>query len=532
MDIKKHLINIEKCLAIAASLSLIYTLAFHLQTFHMMERISNPDLLSSQWFGILFEFIIAFSCTTILFAITWPSCYLRAIIIPLSFLLASAAAYFSIEFNRVLTSDLIRDFFNVENDLTLELITEPLIIWVCASFGTSLLLLKYSPFIIKFYKTNKAYKAFLRICIALCIASIIIDMSFRSQHLTSASKNYMPFSFFVHLGKYASQTKHFSEANNNKLDLSQEFSWRYNSDKPLTVIFVIGESLRADKLFINGFQTNNTPNLASEANLISFPNFCSLYGTTKYAIPTMMTRIKTIDPEVPIPEKSFISIYKTLGFKTAWIGLQGIYGQYDHTYGSIALEASEVVEKSDIKAGIDNKKYDEYLLPIAQQFLVKQQNHNQLLVFHMIGSHWPFDKRYPDKFRIFQPVCTGAASECSDIQIMNSYNNSILYSDWVLSQLINMVKDRNAILIFSSDHGISFKEDGAFGAEASTNHPSLNVGTFIWFSDMYARNNPSKIQKIKLLHKHKLTHHNLFHSILGCSNMESKAIDPSLNLCN
>lgn len=531
MDIKKTLKSLENYLAVGTSLSIIYTIAFHLQTFYMMVRIYNTTPFSSQWLGIFSELIIALSCTSILFAISWPSHYLRTIIIPISFLFGSASAYFSIELNRLLTSDLIRDFFNVENDLTLELITPQLIAAISASLIASLLLLKYSSLIIKFYKRNKPYRIFVLFCIAISISSVILDMSFRSQHLTSASKNYMPFSFFVHLGKYALQTKKFSEANNHKLDLSKEFSWYYNQPEPMTVVFVIGESLRADKLSLNGFKTNTTPNLSSEQNLISFPNFWSLYGTTKYAIPTMMTRLSSIDPELPINEKSFISIYKALGFQTAWIGIQGIYGQYDHTYGSIALEASTVIEKSDIKAGIDNKKYDEYLLPIAEQFLQEQAHTNNLLVFHMIGSHWPFDKRYPDKFRVLQPSCTGSASNCSDIEITNSYNNSILYSDWVLGQLINMLKDRNAILIFSSDHGISLKEDGAFGAESLTNHKSLNVATFIWFSNRYAQKNPLKIEKLRLMRNERHTHQNLFHTILGCSNIESDAITARLNLC-
>ena len=153
-----------------------------------MVRIYNTTPFSSQWLGIFSELIIALSCTSILFAISWPSHYLRTIIIPISFLFGSISAYFSIELNRLLTSDLIRDFFNVENDLTLELITPQLIAATSASLIASLLLLKYSSLIIKFYKRNKPYRIFVLFCIAISISSVILDMSFRSQHLTSASK--------------------------------------------------------------------------------------------------------------------------------------------------------------------------------------------------------------------------------------------------------------------------------------------------------------------------------------------------------
>ena len=124
------------------------------------------------------------------------------------------------------------------------------------------------------------------------------------------------------------------------------------------------------------------------------------------------------------------------------------------------------------------------------------------IVLHMGGSHFAYSLRYPQEFEVFSPTLPGYSSfegqnARNSREFRNAYDNSILYSDFVLAEVIErlMKTDRSAALLYTSDHGQNLYDDEREKFMHGTVDPSrveAHVPLFVWFSDEYARRHPER----------------------------------------
>ena len=163
------------------------------------------------------------------------------------------------------------------------------------------------------------------------------------------------------------------------------------------------------------------------------------------------------------------------------------------------------------------------------------------MVLHTKGSHFNYTSRYPREFAKYQPECEGVDGACSKAQLINSYDNSILYTDAFLARIISSLKDKKAILIYTSDHGESIDENRHFHATPKPLAPieQLQVPLLFWASDAYlthpARQKAfTQLQTAAKSPPTGVGHANLFDSLLGCLGVSSNngGIDDKYNLCH
>lgn len=317
-----------------------------------------------------------------------------------------------------------------------------------------------------------------------------------------------------------------------------------NASKDLVVVLVIGESARADHFRLNGYIRNTNPFLSQEQHVISFQQTRSCTTLTRTAVPCMLTRGSEKHPEISKKETSLISIFNRAGFMTSWIGVQGARSFIDSPFLDIANEASDQIFLNTHAFFGTLRDMDS--LP----FLTEKLNHPPplLIVLHSYGSHWPYTTRYPPDYATYKPECAATSfiddianqvdkmSECykrNPQALINSYDNSIRYTDAFLHQIIERLRHRNALLIYASDHGESLGEDGRFLHGSIHASEQRNAATFFWFSDRFIASNPKAYQQAIRFSKRPLISHDiLFHSILGCAGVMSKLIDPRLDICH
>lgn len=123
------------------------------------------------------------------------------------------------------------------------------------------------------------------------------------------------------------------------------------------------------------------------------------------------------------------------------------------------------------------------------------------------------------------------ASNCEQLALVNSYDNSILYTDFFLSNLIDLLKDKNAFLLYVSDHGESLGENGYYGHGGPLIAEQTTVPFLVWMSDEFKQNHPESVASIKNYANNEISHDYVFHSILDCLNIDSDVIDKGLSLC-
>lgn len=306
-------------------------------------------------------------------------------------------------------------------------------------------------------------------------------------------------------------------------NLAFRFHARQSSGKhvPQTIIVVIGESSRFDRWSINGYARETNPYLSQEENLISFSNMITAVSATRLSVPIISTRKSAFQSLKPgFSEKSFLSAYKEAGFKTFWLSNQMSFGQFDTPTSVIAQEA-DVTQFLNLGGYTDGSSFDQILLD-PLQLALDDAAPNKLIVLHTLGNHWNYSHRYPKLYDKWQPSLLGVNKPAfTDLKnkeaINNSYDNSILYTDWFLARMILQLKEAGQLsaLMYVSDHGQTLYDGSCNLAFHGHNTDyEFHIPAFVWFSDSYAAQFPQKVAQLRRHQHAKLTTENVFHSLL------------------
>ncbi|TFW25489.1 phosphoethanolamine transferase [Massilia arenosa] len=217
---------------------------------------------------------------------------------------------------------------------------------------------------------------------------------------------------------------------------------------PAVVILIIGETLRADHLGINGYARQTTPELARiQDELISYTNVSAGANYTYISMPYIVTQ-RVGGGRLDISE-----VFKAAGFFTAWISNQEYY-----VYPALA----ELRQFANTNWRL-SPHYDTELLPQIAACL-NQCGSRQFITVHLLGSHFPYDRRYEPKFRRFTPVLGDGPPHFSPSErerFVNSYDNTVLATDYVVAQIIEQARrtGKPAVVAFTADHGENLYDD-------------------------------------------------------------------------
>nr|WP_319401902.1 sulfatase-like hydrolase/transferase [uncultured Carboxylicivirga sp.] len=293
----------------------------------------------------------------------------------------------------------------------------------------------------------------------------------------------------------------------------------------LKVILIIGESVRNDHLTINGYSKNTTPCLIQD-NVIPLPRMRSLYSYTAASLPQLLTRADSINDKREYTERSFISVFKRCNYNTYWIANQ----TPDYTYYDLAKEANYYTNVSVENSAYSDKLWTDQNILDELQRISFHDDQKELIVLHSIGSHWYYQYRYPANFSKFKPTLKSRSIyHNTPEEIINSYDNTILFMDYFVSKVIKSYEDKTAIVIFLSDHGELLGEDGNW-LHAIDHDQLYNSACFIWMSEKY---------KTSYKHKYEALLHNsntnwttafLFHSILSAGDIKTEVINKDLDV--
>jgi glucan phosphoethanolaminetransferase (alkaline phosphatase superfamily) len=311
-------------------------------------------------------------------------------------------------------------------------------------------------------------------------------------------------------------------------------TYRAPAEEDLTVVLVIGESARPDHFGLNGYERPTTPGLAARS-VISFRDVTACHHTTRMAVPCLMTRTSGRKPldlrehsqRLFVREKSFLSVFRSAGFVTGWVSNQRVLHKKDTAITAISAEAEVVYFNPTTWA----QAQDAVLLDPIREVLARPER-RQMLVVHTIGSHWPYANRHDDAHAPFQPGCARRNPlYCSKDAVVNSYDNSILYTDRFLADVIALLASRNALLIYTSDHGESLGEAGLFGHGQENRPEQQAVPLIVWASAEFQRRHPERYAAIRRHATTPVSHAYVFHSVLDCAGFRGTIVDDSLSFC-
>lgn len=290
-------------------------------------------------------------------------------------------------------------------------------------------------------------------------------------------------------------------------------------------VLVIGETLRPDRLQLNGYNRATTPRLAGTKNVISYTNMVSPWAWTRMSVPVILSRKSATDQRYFPTETSVVAAFKEAGFSTAWLSTQSPLGVHD---SSIALHASEADQVQYLNP-VGYKKegfYDDILLPAFERVL-QQNEQKQLIVLHTLGSHFSYADRYPETFDLFTPSGKGQSismhDQSSKALLNNAYDNSVAFTDFILFNLIKQLEQTQSIstLFYVSDHGENLF-DGQCGKSGHGHNTERDyrVASILWMSDTYKLLYPQKAALAEQRREQPLMTSNIFHSLLDMADIQ------------
>lgn len=305
------------------------------------------------------------------------------------------------------------------------------------------------------------------------------------------------------------------------------------ADKPILLVIVAGETARAQNFQLGGYARETNPELARR-DVTYFSNVSSCGTATAVSLPCMFSHLGRSDYsyEAGLGSENLLDVMHRAGYHVEWwdnnTGDKQIAGRF---------EVTSLISSNDPRYCADDECNDGIFLERLADY-AQNLSQNTVLVLHMIGSHGPaYYLRYPEAFEKFTPTCqTSELKNCSNEEITNAYDNTILYTDHVLASMIDILARQTTALpalVYASDHGESLGENGLYlhGApyfvapEYQTRVPML-----LWLSDDYARTFAIDTACIAQRRNAELSHDNLFSTVLRLSDVHSETVDSALDI--
>lgn len=308
--------------------------------------------------------------------------------------------------------------------------------------------------------------------------------------------------------------------------------------KKNVVILVVGETARAQNFSLYGYGKVTNPLLAQQP-IITFKDTSSCGTYTAFSVPCMfsaMTRAN-YDANQANRQSNILDILQAMQVNIQWRDNDGGCKEVCNRVPYVNFNNQSVASLCNSEGTC----YDEILFTDLDK-VIESLDSDSLIVLHTIGSHGPtYYQRYPDRFKRFTPTCdTKQINDCSREALVNTYDNTILYTDYILDKTIKLLQnydDRfNTAMIYYSDHGESLGEKGLYlhSMPYSLAPPEQTQIPFImWLSNGFLQQ-----QKIdsscltKQAEQKTFSHDNLFHTLLSMFNIESQLYDPALDTFN
>lgn len=300
------------------------------------------------------------------------------------------------------------------------------------------------------------------------------------------------------------------------------------------IILVVGETARADHFSLNGYNKNTNPLLSQQA-VVSFSNASSCGTSTAVSVPCMFS----LDGK----EKFDLSNFKNKGNFLDVVARAGVNVLWRDNNSS-SKGAADRLSYEDFSIPKNNSICDPECRDIGmlkglEEYINKQKTGDILIVLHQMGSHGPsYHERVPEDFQKFQPTCkTNQLDKCSTEQINNSYDNTILYTDYFLSEVIGLLKKYDdgfeTSMLYVSDHGESLGEYGMYlhGMPYSMAPKGVtNIPIIMWFGKQMISSQKLNMSTFNKHRDKSISHDHISHTILGMFEIQTNVYKKELDL--
>ena len=311
---------------------------------------------------------------------------------------------------------------------------------------------------------------------------------------------------------------------------------RNESDLPW-VIFILGESTNRNHMGIYGYNKPTTPHLQQrldQNDLILFTDCIS--GATE-TMPVCQRLFTFFDNRGGVSDKSWyqytnlFDILKAAGYHTAWLSNQEVTGIYGNVPRAYADRCNEKMFTTIHDTETTIYELDEKILPLLDDSLKKNSAEKNFYVLHLLGTHLNYRARYPVEFEVFK-ADDEPAKENFQREFQAAYDNAVLYNDFIVEEIIKRFEDKDALVIYISDHGENVFDDGVHLGHGPLGNDKYQyeIPMIVWLSETCKKNHPELEQKISAAKNLPFMTDDMIHALLDLMQIQTPDFDSSKSL--
>ena len=339
-------------------------------------------------------------------------------------------------------------------------------------------------------------------------------------------------------------------ASENYREASRDFKFdarsEHSATAPEVYVMVVGETARAHNFSLYGYPRNTNPLLSKTPGIKAFPNVTTQSNTTHKSVPMLLSAASAEDFERLFHEKGILAAFKEAGFHTVFISNQLPNHSFIDFLGEQADE-HYFLKKEDASQG---NHYDEDLLqkldeilPLADASSSAHYHYRYrklFVVLHSYGSHFNYQERYPRSFAYFKPDSRSEAKPENRHDLLNAYDNTIRYTDYILHGIIERLQKWEGVqtktdgvydqptsaMLYTSDHGENIFDDERclfLHAAPKASDFELHVPFIIWTSDGFSKQYPNILKALgENRSKQVQSSLSAFHTMLGIGGIQTR----------
>ena len=291
-------------------------------------------------------------------------------------------------------------------------------------------------------------------------------------------------------------------------------------------VYIIGEASRAMNWQLYGYGRETNPLLSQEEGLVVFRDVLTQSNTTHKSVPLILSSVATDEHDELYRRKGLPALFNEAGFDTWFISNQSRQGaMIDH----LAHDAKHLIY-------IRSPRHDTQLLDEMRKAIEKSTSRKLFFILHCYGSHFSYHQRYPREFAHFQPDNDVAIAKQHRPMLVNAYDNSVRYTDYVLSGIIDYLgslENTSSALLYCADHGEDLIDDHRerfLHASPTTTAYQLYVASLAWFSESYRERFPEKVAAAEANATAPATTHALFHTMADMASIRGRFLTTKVSL--
>ena len=291
-------------------------------------------------------------------------------------------------------------------------------------------------------------------------------------------------------------------------------------------VYIIGEASRAMNWQLYGYGRETNPLLSQEEGLVVFRDVLTQSNTTHKSVPLILSSVATDEHDELYRRKGLPALFNEAGFDTWFISNQSRQGaMIDH----LAHDAKHLIY-------IRSPRHDTQLLDEMRKAIEKSTSRKLFFILHCYGSHFSYHQRYPREFAYFQPDNDVAIAKQHRPMLVNAYDNSVRYTDYVLSKIIDYLgslENTSSALLYCADHGEDLIDDHRerfLHASPTTTAYQLYVASLAWFSESYRERFPEKVAAAEANATAPATTHALFHTMADMASIRGRFLTTKVSL--